>query len=77
MPDFEPSSLGDRLPCGFIAEPADMGRIAVFLASDDARYILGQTLQADGGQMAIMPLTDEVPADDNVQFGRGYVPGLE
>ena len=77
MPDFEPSSLASQLPCGFLAEPADIGRVAVFLASDDARYILGQTLQADGGQAAIMPLAGEVTADENVQFGRGYVPGLD
>jgi len=77
MPDFDPTGLAGKLPCGFIAEPADMGRIAVFLASDDARYILGQTLLADGGQTAIMPLCDDAHPDDNVQFGKGYVPGIE
>ena len=32
---------------------ADIGPIAVFLASDDSRYLTGQTLNADGGQ--VMP----------------------
>ena len=77
IPDFDPSDLAGKLPCGFIAEPADMGRIAVFLASDDARYILGQTLIADGGQLAIMPLCENAHTDENVQFGKGYVPGIE
>lgn len=37
------------IPVGFIGVPRDVGRLAVFLASDDARYINGQTIQADGG----------------------------
>ena len=78
MPDFDPSDLAGKLPCGFIAEPADMGRIAVFLASDDARYFVGQTFLADGGQTALMPLCeDESDAEAPAQFGKGYVPGLE
>jgi NAD(P)-dependent dehydrogenase (short-subunit alcohol dehydrogenase family) len=32
-----------------IAEPADVAPIVVFLASDDSRYIVGQTIVADGG----------------------------
>ena len=78
MPDFDPSQLAGTLPSGFLAEPDEMGRIAVFLASDDARYILGQTLIADGGQTAMMPLVGEtLDAHDAPQFGRGYVPGVE
>ncbi len=34
---------------GRIAEPEEMARIAAFLASDDAAYVTGQTLFADGG----------------------------
>lgn len=31
----------------------DIGSVAVFLASEDARYLTGQTLNADGGQMML------------------------
>ena len=39
----------DHIPMGRIAEPDEMARVAAFLASDDASYITGQTLFADGG----------------------------
>lgn len=40
----------DRTPLGFVGEPArDIGPVAVFLASDAARFMTGQTLVADGG----------------------------
>lgn len=36
---------------GYFGDPAgDIGPIATFLASDDSRYLTGQTLNADGGQ---------------------------
>ncbi|TPQ47628.1 short-chain dehydrogenase, partial [Prosthecomicrobium hirschii] len=37
-------------PAGFIAEPEDVAGCVAFLASDDARYITGQTLAIDGGR---------------------------
>jgi 3alpha(or 20beta)-hydroxysteroid dehydrogenase len=39
-----------------VAEAADMARAALFLASDDARYVSGTSLIADGGVMARVPL---------------------
>jgi NAD(P)-dependent dehydrogenase (short-subunit alcohol dehydrogenase family) len=75
MEDFDPHAAGRDLPAGFIADPRDVGRLAVFLASDEARYIIGQTLIIDGGQTAIMPLFDFREPNPH-QFGRGYVPGL-
>ena len=38
-----------HIPMRRIAEPEEMARIAAFLASDDAAYVTGQTLYADGG----------------------------
>jgi glucose 1-dehydrogenase len=37
------------LPWGRLGTPRDIGRAAVFLASDDADYITGTTLLVDGG----------------------------
>ena len=40
---------GPRLPWGRLGHPADIGKAAAFLASDDADYITGTTLVVDGG----------------------------
>jgi NAD(P)-dependent dehydrogenase (short-subunit alcohol dehydrogenase family) len=42
-----------RTPLGRCGEPEEVASIAAFLASDDASYITGQTLYADGGRMAL------------------------
>jgi len=39
----------DHIPMGRIGEPEEMAALAAFLASDDAAYVTGQTLFADGG----------------------------
>ena len=41
--------LLEQIPMGRFADPAEVARIACFLLSDDARYITGQVVQADGG----------------------------
>ena len=38
-----------RIPMGFLGEPDDVANLAVFFASDKARYINGTTVQVDGG----------------------------
>ena len=38
-----------RIPMGFLGEPDDVANLAVFFASDKARYITGTTVQVDGG----------------------------
>jgi len=50
-----------RTPLGRCGEPEEVAAIAAFLASDDASYITGQTLYADGGRM---PLNYTVPVRD-------------
>ncbi len=42
-----------RTPLGRCGEPEEVAAICAFLASDDASYITGQTLYADGGRMAL------------------------
>jgi len=38
-----------RVPLGRYAQPEDIGDVAVFLLSDDARYVTGQTFPVEGG----------------------------
>ena len=42
-----------RTPLGRCGEPEEIASICAFLASDDASYMTGQTLYADGGRMAL------------------------
>ena len=41
--------VGLAVPLGYMGEPKDIARAAVFLASDEASYITAQTLNVDGG----------------------------
>ena len=42
-------TVRDHIPMGRIASPQEIARMIAFLASDDAAYVTGQTLFADGG----------------------------
>jgi NAD(P)-dependent dehydrogenase (short-subunit alcohol dehydrogenase family) len=44
-----PDEVLDRTPLRRFGEPEEIGQAAVFLASDAASYITGQTLSVDGG----------------------------
>ena len=41
------------IPLGYFAEPEDIAAAAAFLASDDARYMTGQSVVVDGGRWMI------------------------
>lgn len=49
--------MARTVPLGFLGEPQDIGEAAAFLASDGARYVTGQALVVDGGQ--VLPETPE------------------
>ena len=44
-------SLNAQIPLGRMGSVSDIARTAVFLASDDAAYITGQTINVDGGMV--------------------------
>jgi NAD(P)-dependent dehydrogenase (short-subunit alcohol dehydrogenase family) len=72
---FDVGAAGKSVPAGFIANPRDIARLALFLASDDSRYIIGQTIICDGGQTAIMPLTGDFRERRRERWGADYVGG--
>jgi 3-oxoacyl-[acyl-carrier protein] reductase len=46
----EIAAMSDAVPLGRMARPEDIADVAVFLASDQARHITGQTIHVNGGQ---------------------------
>jgi NAD(P)-dependent dehydrogenase (short-subunit alcohol dehydrogenase family) len=50
-----------RTPLGRCGDPEEVAAVAVFLASEDAAYITGQTIYPDGGRLA---LNYTVPVED-------------
>ena len=54
---IDPKYLAERIipqiPVGRLGEPAEVARIVVFLASDEAGFITGSTISANGGQFVV------------------------
>jgi acetoacetyl-CoA reductase len=48
--DVLEKSILPQIPVGRLGEPEDIARCVVFLASDEASFITGSTLSANGGQ---------------------------
>jgi NAD(P)-dependent dehydrogenase (short-subunit alcohol dehydrogenase family) len=42
-------AMASRIPAGRTGEPGELAAALVFLASDAAGYVTGQTLAVDGG----------------------------
>jgi NAD(P)-dependent dehydrogenase (short-subunit alcohol dehydrogenase family) len=49
LDDKEQAKLLDRIPLNRMGTPDDLGKAAVFLASDDSAYVTGIELTVDGG----------------------------
>ncbi len=53
LPDQQKEALLGRIPLGRLGEGADIAAAAVYLASDEAAYVTGQTLHVNGGMAMI------------------------
>ena len=51
--DVFEEAAAEVIPLGRPQTPSDIGALAAFLASEDARNITGQTIQCDGGQVMV------------------------
>jgi NAD(P)-dependent dehydrogenase (short-subunit alcohol dehydrogenase family) len=54
-PDLSPSfdaAYRPRIPLGRYSEPEEQARVVLFLASDDASFVNGATIEVDGGQLS-------------------------
>ena len=74
--DFDPEASGRSIPIGHAGTPSDIGKLAVFLASEENGYIVGQTIIADGGTTSWMPFSDAFRQPPEMHFGQGYVRGV-
>ena len=50
VPEKVRETIVAQIPVGRLGEAAEIARCVVFLASDDAGFITGATLTANGGQ---------------------------
>jgi hypothetical protein len=80
MPGYGDSAdevAANKVPVGFHGLPIDVAKLAVFLCTADAKYIVGQTIVVDGGTTSLMSLIDNFRDESSARFGMGYVPGVE
>lgn len=70
------NDAANKVPCGFHGIPIDIAKLAVFLCTDDARFIVGQTIVVDGGTTSLMSLMDNFRDESTARFGLGYVSGV-
>jgi NAD(P)-dependent dehydrogenase (short-subunit alcohol dehydrogenase family) len=66
----------EKVPVARYGLPIDIARLAVFLCSDDAGYIIGQTIVADGGTTSLMSLISDFRGESSARFGKDYLPGM-
>jgi NAD(P)-dependent dehydrogenase (short-subunit alcohol dehydrogenase family) len=64
----------EKVPLGRSGSKVEIAKIAAFLCSEDAAYIIGQTIVADGGTTAMMSLISDFRNRSTARFGTGYLP---
>lgn len=64
-----------RIPAARPGRVEEVAKLAAFLCSDEAGYMIGQTVVLDGGTTALMSLISDFRHESQNCFGKGYVPG--
>lgn len=64
LPGYDRARYEATVPWGRLGEPADIARVAAFLASDAADFITGQTILVDGGTTAWMSFSAHLDGQD-------------
>jgi NAD(P)-dependent dehydrogenase (short-subunit alcohol dehydrogenase family) len=66
----------NAIPLGRPGGTVEIARIAAFLCSNEAEFIIGQTIVADGGTTSLMSLISDFRNESSARFGIGYLPGI-
>ena len=53
LAEAQRQKLADAIPAGRLGTPADVAAAAIYLASEEAAYVTGQTLHVNGGMAMI------------------------
>jgi len=64
----------DAVPAARYGTPLDVARMAAFLCSSEADFLVGQTVVLDGGTTSLMSLISNFRTPSTAQFGRNYMP---
>jgi NAD(P)-dependent dehydrogenase (short-subunit alcohol dehydrogenase family) len=55
LDEKQKAAIDARIPAGRMGSPEDVAAAVVYLASDEAAYVTGQTLHVNGGMAMIQP----------------------
>jgi len=71
--DAAKEAARNAVPIGRYGDPVEVARLCVFLCSDAAAYIIGQTIVIDGGTTALMSLISDFRNESTAKFGAKYL----
>jgi NAD(P)-dependent dehydrogenase (short-subunit alcohol dehydrogenase family) len=76
-PEVAREMAAQKVPVGRFGLPIDVARLAVFLCSDAASFIVGQTFVVDGGTTALMSLFADSKVQSATRFGERYMSAMQ
>jgi len=79
-PNYSDEAIAEEtknsIPVARPGTPEEIGKVAAFLCSDDAGFIIGQTIVVDGGSTSLCSLFPNFRSKLGMQLGTGYLPGV-